>query len=91
MTQFPKKISRLISHSYCWLFGHDPIYDACYTSTTPCCRCGIWDIGYHDLVTPSRYQRVKDWLKYWSYSKWKYMLQKPKKFDDYINDEEIPF
>ena len=81
----------LVSCRYCWLFGHSSHHDACYTITTPCLRCGIWDIGYHDLVSSSRYELVKSWARYWFYSKWKYLLQKLKKVSNCVNDEEIPF
>jgi len=87
---FNSRLRYLVMCAYCWLFGHEP-YEGYYHNFTSCTRCGVWDIGYHDLVSPSRYQILRRWTVYFVYFKWKYILQKTKKLDDSVNEEEIPF
>lgn len=85
----------MVHKSICWYLGHKPgnyktYGDGPYDNTyTPCSRCGILDIGYHDLVMPSRHKRLKEELKFWFYFRW--IVIRFKNTNDPINDEEIPF
>ena len=51
----------------CFWFGHLPSYERDHV---PCARCGLHDVDYHDQVSPSRHEIVKDWFKYWFFRKW---------------------
>lgn len=71
----------------CWWLGHDPDYTG--SNNTHCKRCDLWDVDYYDLVNPGgKYQRIKDFFKYWFFRKWF-----PKKCSDcgkrYKCDESI--
>lgn len=73
----------------CWWFGHDPNFVTEGKNYVSCKRCDIWDIGYYDLVMPSRHEWLKEELKYWFYFRW--IAIRFKSTSDPINDEEIPF
>ena len=72
------KIKRLVIFLHCWWFGHEPDYSSqvfdgdpdAYGWHTPCKRCGLWDIEYHELVTGSRSYKVKQFFIYWLYRRW---------------------
>ena len=88
---------RMLKKILCWTFGHEPYspypaeyagYD--YPNHTPCARCGVLDISYHDLVSPSRYEWIKSEIKHYFYFKWKYYFSKSKQNIDGTYDD-LPF
>ena len=62
----------------CWWDGHEPDYSSQafdgdpndYGWHTPCKRCGLWDIEYHELVEDTRKQKLINWCRFWFFRKW---------------------
>lgn len=62
-------LNKLLTRLNCYLNGHDPGYSVS-SSNVPCQNCGIHDIDYIDLVSPSKINRIKQFIIFWMFRKW---------------------